>query len=257
MRFHAINEFYPPYNFQFPPPPQHPIMCNSSRLGPESCRNDLPSSTDESDTSSDSGQSDCYPVMPKMPSNRSNAMYKFRGYLSDGSPVSNILSILPPIGVFWDIENCQVRIKFVNFCILYNIVLPFVMILGSERKIRRCNCSSYTGQILPRISWNWIFSCLWCKKRKRSSYTGIKWCSSESWRYLSLIVDLLWNLHLKYTFVFKVNLIHVSSQSKNAADDKLRQAMRRFADIHGPPAAIMLISGDINFSSDLCDLRHR
>lgn len=54
-----------------------------------------------------------------------------------------------------------------------------------------------------------------------------------------------------------MNLIHVSSQSKNAADDKLRQAMRRFADIHGPPAAIMLISGDINFSSDLCDLRHR
>lgn len=61
----------------------------------------------------------------------------------------------------------------------------------------------------------------------------------------------------KFTILFKVNLIHVSSQSKNAADDKLRQAMRRFADIHGPPAAIMLISGDINFSSDLCDLRHR
>lgn len=33
--------------------------------------------------------------------------------------------------------------------------------------------------------------------------------------------------------------------------------MRRFADTHGFPAAIVLISGDINFASDLCDLRHR
>lgn len=122
-RFHAINEYYPPCNFQFPPPPQHQIMCNSSRLGSNSCRNDLPSSSDESDTSSDSSQSDFYPLMPKMPSNRSNTMYKFRGYLSDGSPVSNILSILPPIGVFWDIENCQVRIKFSYFHLVDNKVV--------------------------------------------------------------------------------------------------------------------------------------
>lgn len=44
---------------------------------------------------------------------------------------------------------------------------------------------------------------------------------------------------------------------KNAADEKLRLSMRRFADLHGSPAAVVLVSGDVNFSSDLCDIRHR
>jgi hypothetical protein len=56
---------------------------------------------------------------------------------------------------------------------------------------------------------------------------------------------------------FQVNLIHVASTCKNAADEKLRQSIRRFADIHGSPAAIILISGDTNFAADLNDLRHR
>lgn len=54
-----------------------------------------------------------------------------------------------------------------------------------------------------------------------------------------------------------MNLIHISATAKNAADDKLRQAMRRFADTHQHPAAVLLISGDINFTPDLSDLRHR
>lgn len=33
--------------------------------------------------------------------------------------------------------------------------------------------------------------------------------------------------------------------------------MRRFADLHGSPAAVVLVSGDVNFASDLCDIRHR
>jgi Protein of unknown function DUF88. len=49
----------------------------------------------------------------------------------------------------------------------------------------------------------------------------------------------------------------VSSTCKNAADAKLRQSIRRFADIHAAPAAIILISGDVNFAADLSDLRHR
>ncbi|XP_066603618.1 meiosis regulator and mRNA stability factor 1 isoform X2 [Prorops nasuta] len=55
----------------------------------------------------------------------------------------------------------------------------------------------------------------------------------------------------------QVNLIHVAATCKNAADEKLKQSIRRFADIHGSPAAIILISGDINFAADLSDLRHR
>ena len=62
----------------------------------------------------------------------------------------------------------------------------------------------------------------------------------------------------------QVSVVHVSGNSKNAADDKLRQAMRRFADVYttimppdSPPATIILISGDINFATDLSDLRYR
>jgi len=65
-------------------------------------------------------------------------------------------------------------------------------------------------------------------------------------------------LHLYHLFyVRQVNLIHVPATCKNAADEKLKQAIRRFADIHGSPAAIILISSDINFAADLSDLRHR
>ena len=56
---------------------------------------------------------------------------------------------------------------------------------------------------------------------------------------------------------FQVNLIHVASTYKNAADEKLKQSIRRFADIHGSPACIILISSDINFAADLSDIRHR
>lgn len=112
MRFHRVNDYYSMYNFQFPPPPRHhEIISNSLRICSEN-KNELPTSSDEVDTNSDSSQSDCYPLITKSQSNKNSGMYKFRGYLSDGSPVSHILSILPPIGVFWDIENCQVNFYY-------------------------------------------------------------------------------------------------------------------------------------------------
>ncbi|XP_072375944.1 meiosis regulator and mRNA stability factor 1-like, partial [Diabrotica undecimpunctata] len=52
-------------------------------------------------------------------------------------------------------------------------------------------------------------------------------------------------------------LVHVSSISKNAADEKLRQSLRRFGELHPPPSAVVLISSDINFAADLADLRYR
>lgn len=45
--------------------------------------------------------------------------------------------------------------------------------------------------------------------------------------------------------------------AKNAADDKLRQSLRRFGSTYPAPATIVLISGDVNFAPDLSDLRHR
>lgn len=123
MKFFSLNDCYSTYDdFQFPPPPQHhQIVSNPLNMCSER-RNEFQSSSDDADSNSDSSQSDCYPLISKCQSARNNGMYKFRGFLGDGSPVSNILSILPPIGVFWDIENCQVsllsscqRVKVVLF----------------------------------------------------------------------------------------------------------------------------------------------
>ena len=44
--------------------------------------------------------------------------------------------------------------------------------------------------------------------------------------------------------------------AKNAADDKLRQHLRRFAHTFPAPSTVVLISGDVNFSPELNDLRH-
>nr|XP_006818683.1 PREDICTED: meiosis arrest female protein 1-like [Saccoglossus kowalevskii] len=55
----------------------------------------------------------------------------------------------------------------------------------------------------------------------------------------------------------QVTVAHINATAKNAADDKLRQSLRRFADTHNSPATVVLISGDVNFANDLSDLRHR
>lgn len=45
----------------------------------------------------------------------------------------------------------------------------------------------------------------------------------------------------------QVTVVHINATSKNAADDKLRQCMRRFVEIHRSPSTIVLISGKIYF----------
>ena len=53
-----------------------------------------------------------------------------------------------------------------------------------------------------------------------------------------------------------MTLVHVNAIAKNAADDKLRQHLRRFAHTFPAPSTVVLISGDVNFSPELNDLRH-
>jgi len=53
---------------------------------------------------------------------------------------------------------------------------------------------------------------------------------------LNLLITLVaWN--------FQVTVIHINAISKNAADDKIRQALRRFAAEQPAPATVILISG--------------
>lgn len=60
----------------------------------------------------------------------------------------------------------------------------------------------------------------------------------------------------KPSLSLQVTLVHVNATAKNAADDKLRQSLRRFAHTYPAPSTVVLISGDVNFSPELNDLRH-
>ncbi|PSN57152.1 hypothetical protein C0J52_01493 [Blattella germanica] len=91
------------FRFVFPPPPPPPIPCVSRR--PVSASPYFYNVSD-SDSQSDSGRGvadHSSPIAIRHP------LITFRGYQSDGSPVAlqSLPRFLPPIGVFWDIENCQ------------------------------------------------------------------------------------------------------------------------------------------------------
>ncbi|XP_069981416.1 meiosis regulator and mRNA stability factor 1 isoform X4 [Penaeus vannamei] len=116
---------------------------------------------------------------------------------------------LPPIGVFWDIENCQVPKG-----------------LSATHVVQAVRSRFFTGYREAE------FMCV-CDTLKENS------------KILEELNDA------------QVNVVHVGSTVKNAADDKLLQSMRRFADIHGTGATIVLISGDSNFATELYDLRYR
>lgn len=114
-----------------------------------------------------------------------------------------------PIGVFWDIENCQVP--------------------------RGKSATALVGRIRELFFGGHVeaeFLCV-CDIRKE-------------------LPEVVHELNLA-----QVTVVHINAVSKNAADDKLKQCMRRFVDIHGSPATLVLISGDVNFSTDLSDFRHR
>ncbi|KAJ4443913.1 hypothetical protein ANN_05700 [Periplaneta americana] len=89
--------------FVFPPPPPPPIIHPRRPVSASSyCY-----SVSDSDSQSESGRGhggQSSPIAIRHP------LFTFRGYQSDGSPVAlhSLPRFLPPIGVFWDIENCQV-----------------------------------------------------------------------------------------------------------------------------------------------------
>ncbi|XP_015588590.1 meiosis regulator and mRNA stability factor 1 isoform X2 [Cephus cinctus] len=132
-------------------------------------------------------------------------------FLHCGSPVNSgsLSNCLPPIGVFWDIENCQVPKGRSAVAVTQVIREKFFSGYREAEFIVVCDVYKENKQVIQELN------------------------------------DA------------QVNLIHVASSCKNAADEKLRQSIRRFADTHGSPAAIILISGDIDFAADLSDLRHR
>ncbi|CAL1297819.1 unnamed protein product [Larinioides sclopetarius] len=140
-------------------------------------------------------------IMTDPKGSKSNIAARFQNALN--------LHVLPPIGVFWDIENCQVPKGKSAIALVQNIRENF---FKDHREAE--------------------FMCV-CDINKESKV---------------VIQELLFA---------QVTVVHISATSKNAADDKLKQCMKRFVDTHGPPATLLLISDDVNFASDLSDFRHR
>ncbi|XP_078612171.1 meiosis regulator and mRNA stability factor 1-like [Branchiostoma floridae x Branchiostoma japonicum] len=116
---------------------------------------------------------------------------------------------LPPIGVFWDIENCQVPSGKTAMGIVQKIRTDFFA--GHKEAEFMCVCD----------------------------------ISKESREVIQELNNA------------QVTVVHINATAKNAADDKLRQSIRRFADTYTKPATVILVSGDVNFASELSDLRHR
>lgn len=188
------------HKFKFPAPPQKPKYCLSKNMSYLS--------TSDSDSQSDSGQYGSKGI--SSPSCVHSGL-KCQGYQSEGSPIPlhSVPRLLPPIGVFWDIENCQVPKGRSAVAVAEVIRKKFFTGYREVEFLVVCDVKKESNQILQELN------------------------------------DA------------QINLIHVASMCKNAADEKLRQSMRRFADIHGSPASIILISGDINFAADITDLRYR
>ncbi|XP_056265844.1 meiosis regulator and mRNA stability factor 1 isoform X2 [Pseudoliparis swirei] len=126
-----------------------------------------------------------------------------------GSPENGGPENIPPVGVFWDIENCSVP---------------------SGRS---------AGAVVERIRSHFF------QGHREAEFICVCDISKES----KAVIQELNNC--------QVTVAHINATAKNAADDKLRQSLRRFAETHTAPATVVLVSSDVNFASELSDLRHR
>lgn len=126
-----------------------------------------------------------------------------------GSPESGGPENVPPVGVFWDIENCSVPSGRSAAAVVERIRSHFFQ--GHREAEFICVCD--------------------INKESKSVIEELNNC--------------------------QVTVAHINATAKNAADDKLRQSLRRFAETHTAPATVVLVSSDVNFASELSDLRHR
>uniref|UniRef100_A0A2C9KRA0 HTH OST-type domain-containing protein n=1 Tax=Biomphalaria glabrata TaxID=6526 RepID=A0A2C9KRA0_BIOGL len=119
------------------------------------------------------------------------------------------MSILKPVGVFWDIENCHVPKGKSALKIIERIRKQFFQDFREAEFICVCDINKEAESTIKDLNDG------------------------------------------------QINVVHINATAKNAADDKIRQSLRRFSDSHPPGTKVILISSDVNFASDLSDLRHR
>ena len=56
------------------------------------------------------------------------------------------------------------------------------------------------------------------------------------------VMKFPFSFSLHYCVPFQINVVHINATAKNAADDKIRQSLRRFSDSHPPGTKVILIS---------------
>ncbi|XP_077426139.1 meiosis regulator and mRNA stability factor 1 isoform X2 [Vanacampus margaritifer] len=126
-----------------------------------------------------------------------------------GSPEGGGTENIPPVGVFWDIENCSVP------------------------------SGKSAGVVVQRLRSRFF------QGHREAEFI----CVCDISKECKAVIQELNNC--------QVTVAHINATAKNAADDKLRQSLRRFAETHAAPATVVLVSSDVNFASELSDLRHR
>ncbi|XP_066519250.1 meiosis regulator and mRNA stability factor 1 isoform X2 [Hoplias malabaricus] len=126
-----------------------------------------------------------------------------------GSTESGGQESLPPVGVFWDIENCAVPSGRSAATVVQRLRERFFQGHREAEFICVCDISKENKAVIQELN-----NC-------------------------------------------QVTVAHINATAKNAADDKLRQSLRRFAETHTAPATVIVVSSDVNFASELSDLRHR
>lgn len=116
-----------------------------------------------------------------------------------GSPevalAGQVLENLPPIGVFWDIENCSVPSGRSATAVVQRIREKFFKGHREAEFICVCDISKENKEVIQELN-----NC-------------------------------------------QVTVAHINATAKNAADDKLRQSLRRFANTHTAPATVVCVSG--------------
>nr|XP_055068273.1 meiosis regulator and mRNA stability factor 1 isoform X3 [Misgurnus anguillicaudatus] len=126
-----------------------------------------------------------------------------------GSSESCVQDTLPPVGVFWDIENCAVPSGRSAATVVQRLRERFFHGHREAEFICVCDINKENKAVIQELN-----NC-------------------------------------------QVTVAHINATAKNAADDKLRQSLRRFAETHATPATVIVVSSDVNFASELSDLRHR
>uniref|UniRef100_A0A673MAK8 Meiosis regulator and mRNA stability factor 1 n=1 Tax=Sinocyclocheilus rhinocerous TaxID=307959 RepID=A0A673MAK8_9TELE len=126
-----------------------------------------------------------------------------------GPPETGAQETLPPIGVFWDIENCAVPSGRSAATVVQRLRERFFQGHREAEFICVCDINKENKAVIQELN-----NC-------------------------------------------QVTVAHINATAKNAADDKLRQSLRRFAETHAAPATVIVVSSDVNFASELSDLRHR